>query len=72
MNVNIVKKFSLFPVPIIFMKTLKVERNLIHVHIVEKLSLVPMTITVVKEFIPERIPSYVRNVGKPSNVWVIL
>lgn len=72
MNVNIVKKSSLFPVSIMFMKIFKMETSHIHAHIVGKLSLVPVTIIVVKEFTLERIPLYVRNVGKPSNVWGIL
>ena len=72
MNANIVKKSSLFPVLMMYLKEFTVERNRIHVSIVEKLSLVPMTIIVVKVSTLERIPLYVKNVGKPSNVWVIL
>ena len=48
MNANIVKKSSLFPVLLMYLKEFTVERNRIHVSIVEKLSLVPMTIIVVK------------------------
>ena len=66
MNANIVKKCSLFPVLMMFLKEFTVERNRIHVSSVGKPSSSIELVTITKGFTLERNHMFVCSVGMHS------